>query len=89
MVAVDLNPDNISIANRYGLKGIQGDATQTEILDHAGIYRARVVVLVLPDHNTTRQLIYHVRILAPRAHIIVRCRNHVCTHSGTLERRSA
>jgi voltage-gated potassium channel Kch len=32
IVVVDLNPDNISIANRYGLRGILGDATQTEIL---------------------------------------------------------
>jgi CPA2 family monovalent cation:H+ antiporter-2 len=77
MVVVDLNSDNIIIANRYGLKGIQGDATQTEILEHAGIYRTRVVVLVLPDHNTTRQLIYLVRSLAPGAHIIARCRYHV------------
>ena len=77
IVVVDLNPDNISIANRYGLRGILGDATQTEILEHAGIYHARVVVLVLPDHNTTRHLIYHVRDLAPNAHVIVRCRYHV------------
>jgi len=77
IVVVDLNPENIAIANRYGLKGILGDATQTEILEHAGIYRARVVVLVLPDHNTTRQLIYHVRDLSPDAHLIVRCRYHV------------
>jgi len=77
IVVIDLNPDNIAIANRYGLRGILGDATQTEILEHAGIYRARVVVLVLPDHNTTRLLIYHVRDLAPNAHVIVRCRYHV------------
>ncbi len=77
MVVVDLNPDNISIANRYGLAGVLGDATQTEILEHAGIYRARVVVVVLPDHNTARHLIYQVRDLAPNVHVIVRCRHHV------------
>ncbi len=77
IVVVDLNPDHISIANRYGLRAILGDATQTEILEQAGIYRACIVVLVLPDHNTTRQLIYHVRDLCPDAHLIVRCRYHV------------
>ena len=35
------------------------------------------MILVLPDHNTTRHLIYHVRDLAPNAHVIVRCRYHL------------
>jgi CPA2 family monovalent cation:H+ antiporter-2 len=77
IVVVDINPDNIATAQRYGLHGILGDATQTEILEHAGIQRARVVAIVLPDHNTTRHLIHLVRDLAPDAHIIVRCRYHI------------
>ncbi len=77
IAVVDLNPDNIAIAHRYGLKGILGDATQTEILEDAGIYSARVVVIVLPDHDTTRHLIYQVRDLSPDAHILARCRYHV------------
>ncbi|MEX2187109.1 MAG: cation:proton antiporter, partial [Pirellulales bacterium] len=77
IVVVDLNPDNVAVAQRYGLRGILGDATQTEILEHAGIQRAKVVVIALPDHNTTRHLIHLVRDLAPDAHIIVRCRYHV------------
>ena len=40
------SPDNISIAHHYGLTSVLGDATQTEILEHAGIDRAAVVVLV-------------------------------------------
>jgi len=77
MVAVDLNPDNIEIAQRYGLKAHLGDATQREILEHAGIYRARVFVVTVPDHTTTRHLIHLVRDLAPDAFIVVRCRYHV------------
>jgi CPA2 family monovalent cation:H+ antiporter-2 len=77
IVVVDLNQDHIAIAHRYGLKGILGDATQTEILEHAGVSDARLVVIVLPDLNTSRQLIDHVRDLAPNAQIIVRCRYHL------------
>jgi CPA2 family monovalent cation:H+ antiporter-2 len=77
IVVIDLNPDNVAIAERYGLTGIQGDATQTEVLEHAGVQRARVVVLVLPDHNTTRHLIHHIRNLSEDSHIIVRCRYHM------------
>ena len=77
IVAVDLNPDNIEIAQRYGLKAHLGDATQREILEHAGIYKARVFVVTVPDHTTTRHLIHLVRDLAPDAFIVARCRYHV------------
>ena len=77
MVAVDLNPDNIEIAQRYGLKAHLGDATQREILECAGIHRARVFVVTVPDTATTRHLIQLVRDLAPNVFIVARCRYHV------------
>ena len=77
IVVVDLNQDNIDVAVRYGLTGILGDATQTEILEHGGIHHAIIVIIVLPDHNTARNLIYQARYLAPNAHVMVRCRYHV------------
>ncbi len=77
IVVVDLNPENITMAKRYGLIGILGDATQTEVLEHAGVQLARIVVVVLPDHNTTRHVIYHIRDLSEHAYIIVRCRYHM------------
>ena len=77
LVAVDLNPDNIEIAHRYGLVTHLGDATHRDILEHAGIYQAHAVVVTVPDHATTRHLIHLVRDLAPDAFIIARCRYHV------------
>ncbi len=77
MVAIDLNHENIDIAQRYGLKSLLGDATQREILEHAGVYETHVVVVTVPDHATVRQLIHLVRDLAPKAYIVARCRYHV------------
>ena len=77
MVAVDLKLDNIEIAQQYGLKTYLGDATHRDILEHAGIYKARAVVVTVPDHATTRQLIHLIRDLAPDAFIVARCRYHV------------
>jgi len=77
MVAIDLNPENVEIARRYGLKAYLGDATQREILEHAGIYKARVFVTTVPDHNAARHLIRLVRDLAPDVFIVSRCRYHV------------
>lgn len=86
LVAVDLNPNNIEIADRYGLITHLGDATNRDILEHAGIYKARAVVITVPDHATTRHLIHLVRDLAPRAYIVARCRYHILhwelLHSG-------
>ena len=88
-MAVDLNPNNIEIARRYGLNGHLGDATHRDILEHAGIYRARAVVVTVPDHATTRHLIHLVRDLAPDAFIVARCRYHVLhwelLHAGAHE----
>jgi len=76
IVVVDLNQKNVELATSYGLGGVWGDATQNEVLEHAGVLRARVVVIALPDHNATRQLITLVRDLTQDAKIIVRCRYH-------------
>jgi CPA2 family monovalent cation:H+ antiporter-2 len=77
LVAIDLAPDNIDIAERYGLKAHLGDATQREILERAGIDKARVFVVTVPDPATTRQLIQLVRDLAPDVFIVARCRYHM------------
>ncbi len=89
MVAVDLNPINIGIARRYGLVAHLGDATHRDILEQAGIYKARAVVVTVPDPATARHLIYLVRDLAPDVFIVARCRYHVLhwelLHAGAHE----
>ena len=77
MVAIDLNTKNIEAARRYGLTAYIGDATQQDILEHAGIYRACAVVITVPDHAAVRHLIHLVRDLAPDAFIVARCRYHI------------
>jgi CPA2 family monovalent cation:H+ antiporter-2 len=77
MVVLDMNPSNIKVAEGYGLRAHLGDATQRDILEHAGVHQARIVVLTVPAPSTVRQLLHLVRDLAPNALIIVRCRYHV------------
>jgi CPA2 family monovalent cation:H+ antiporter-2 len=77
MIVVDLNPENLEIARRYGLDAQLGDATQTHILEHAGIHEARAVVITIPTTNIVRQLIHLVRQLAPGVPIFARCRYHI------------
>ena len=60
-----------------------------DILEHAGIYRARAVVITVPDHATSRHLIHLVRDLVPEAVVIARCRYHFLhwelLHAGAHE----
>ncbi len=77
VVAIDLDPKNIEIAHQYGLVAHLGDATHRDILEHAGIYKARAVVVTVPDHATVRHLIHLVRDLAPHVFVVARCRYHV------------
>ena len=89
MVAVDLNPNNVEIARRYNLASHLGDATHRDVLEHAGIYQARAVVITVPDHATTRHLIHLIRDLAPEVFIVARCRYHILhwelLHAGAHE----
>lgn len=89
LVAIDLNTKNIEIAHRYGLATYLGDATQRDILEHAGVYKARAVVITVPDHATVRHLIDLVRDLSPDAFIVARCRYHILhwelLHAGAHE----
>lgn len=77
MIVVDLNPDNLEVARRYGLIAQLGDATQTHILEHAGIHEARAVVITVPTTTIVRQLIHLVRQLAPGVPVFARCRYHI------------
>jgi CPA2 family monovalent cation:H+ antiporter-2 len=77
MIVVDLNPDNLEVARRYGLDAQLGDATQSHILEHAGIHDARAVVITVPTTTIVRQLIHLIRQLAPGVPVFARCRYHI------------
>ncbi len=77
IVVLDLNPDNVEVGQRYGLRAIVGDACQRDVLEHAGIYRAGTVVITLPHYSGAVQVLHHVRRLAPAARVIVRSRYHI------------
>jgi CPA2 family monovalent cation:H+ antiporter-2 len=77
IMVVDLNPENLRIASRYGLTAQLGDATQSEILEHAGVLKCDAVVIAVPTTSIVRQLIHLVRHLAPGVPIFARCRYHI------------
>ncbi len=74
---IELNPKNAADARLRRLAVQVGDATRRDVLEHAGIRHAGVVLLTIPDADASRTVIHHCRHLAPQAALIVRARYHV------------
>jgi CPA2 family monovalent cation:H+ antiporter-2 len=73
-VIIEMNPETVRREREHGEPIFYGDATQEEILKHANIKEARVVVVVINDPAATRRIVSLARSLNPRAYIIVRTR---------------
>ena len=51
-----------------------GDATNTDVLIHAGVSDARAVIVTVPDPRSARDITAAVRALAPDTRLLVRSR---------------
>lgn len=80
---LELNPASIAQAKAAGLPIHIGDATNTEVLVHAGVSHAQAVVVTVPDPRTARDITAAVRALAPQAHLLVRSRFQRSCHELT------
>ncbi len=84
---VELNPAALESSDRQGLVMHLGDATKTDVLEHAGIHDAAVVVVTVPDSRTAAGMIRTIRTLLPDVTIIARGRYH--RHIALLEAAGA
>jgi len=76
-VAIDMDPEVIRREQAQGrdTKILFGDASEEEILEHAGIRHARSMVIVISEEDIVPRIVHLARNLAPRIHIIVRSRH--------------
>ncbi|MGH7662988.1 MAG: cation:proton antiporter [Gemmatimonadaceae bacterium] len=73
-VAIEMNPETVRNERAAGIPILYGDSSRREILAHAGIGEARVVVVAISDPGATRSTVDAVRRINPSTHIIVRTR---------------
>lgn len=73
-IIVEMNPETVRMEREKGEAIVYGDATNESVLRHAGIERARVVVVVINDPVSTRRIASTARVLNPHVRIIVRTR---------------
>jgi CPA2 family monovalent cation:H+ antiporter-2 len=73
-VAIEMNPETVRKEAKAGEPMLYGDASNPEVLEHAGIRRARVLVIAVSDPSSIRRSTELARRLNPSVHIIVRTR---------------
>jgi monovalent cation:H+ antiporter-2, CPA2 family len=71
-VVVDSNPGRTDEAGDSGYPTVFGDAGTEPVLEAAGVRRARLVIVTIPDPVGTRLVVERVRSINPNVHVVVR-----------------
>lgn len=77
VLVIDQNPEAKHLVTELGMTFQPGDASSEEVLEHAQISAAKIVVITLPAPEIVIQVIRNVRQLAPNAFVVVRSRYHI------------
>jgi len=71
-VILELNPETVRTEASLGIDIRYGDCTRQPILEHAGIFRARALVVAISDPASARRSVRVARDLVPELEIFVR-----------------
>jgi len=71
-VVVDYNQTVIQEAKKRGIDAFYGDPSEIEVLEQAGIDKAKSLVVAIPDRNTQEELITKVQTQYPEVKIYSR-----------------
>jgi CPA2 family monovalent cation:H+ antiporter-2 len=71
-VVVDSNPGRTDEAGEAGYPTIFGDAGAEPVLEAAGVRRAQLVIITVPDPVGARLVVERVRTINPNVHVVAR-----------------
>lgn len=75
-VVIELNPEIIKAErSKYRPNFIFGDAVQEEVLEHAGLSRARTLIVVVSEEEAIPRIVHAARRISPTVHILARTRH--------------
>jgi len=71
-LVIDEDAERIEELDRRGIPSLYGDASNSEVLTHAGLGRARALVVAGPDEAASELVVAAARDIAPQLPIIAR-----------------
>jgi len=71
-IALDVDPQRIAEARAQGINAVFGNADRREVLQAAGMARARAVVVTYSDLHSAQRLLRIVRGMRPEIPVVVR-----------------
>ena len=86
-IILETNPQSRIQAKALGVKIHLGDATNQEVLLHAGLKEVCMAVVTVPDPHTTVEIVEHIHRLRPQLPIAARCRYH--RHHSAVKKAGA
>jgi voltage-gated potassium channel Kch len=69
---LDDNPDNIKFLRKFGFKVYYGDANRSDLLEAAGIERAKLMIVAVDDRDQISHIVEQVRKKYPHLQIFAR-----------------
>jgi monovalent cation:H+ antiporter-2, CPA2 family len=73
-LVIETNPFTVKAERKKGTPIIFGDGSSQEILTHANVEKARIMVVAISDAASSRRIAAQARQMNPSIHIIVRTR---------------
>lgn len=70
---IELNPDIVTRCSAAGLRIIEGDSSDRRTLERAGIDRARLLIIAIPNEKAAIDTTVLARQINPAVRIITRC----------------
>lgn len=74
ILVVDFSPEVLREVSYFGVKGIYGDVSHLDVLEHVGVSKAEIILSTLPDvllrGTNNRELTKACRLLNPSAFIV-------------------
>lgn len=86
-LVVEVDPDLAATLRARGIPTLFGDAAHRDILQHAGVDKASIIIVTIPDPDGARLAVTNARRLNPDAPILARA--HRTTYHEVLARAGA
>lgn len=70
-VVIDYDPEVIDVIEQRKINYLYGDATDVELLEEAGVEKAKLIVSTIPDFQVNKVLLNYISVKNPEAIVIM------------------